>query len=244
MTKVVAFGCAHNPLTRPEAWASLTKLVRAEKPDVIVNLGDWFDADGASVHPEEHDWTLEDEYEAAANQSKELRQIVKGKVVRLIWCLGNHDDNIQTRDPRRVPKKLRSLVHWNASKFADEFQKWRQIPYTKAAAGHYKLGPIVFFHGYDCGVTSDETEAVQMALHAGARPGLLMVRAHTHSPIEPRQVMWNNSTPMPWHYANVGTLGPLKPRYAQRRNTMMWGAAALVATIERGAKWTAEIQRF
>lgn len=240
--KVVAFGCAHAPFTRRDAFAWLISVIRREKPTHVVNLGDWLEAAPASVHPDEHGHTLEDEYRVAASQSSQIRKAAPRAV--LTWMLGNHDDNLQIKDARRIPKPLREALHWNNSRaFGDEFRLWKQVPYEKSKHGCFHLGPVTFLHGYDCGQNTDQREAIEFAGMTGWQPGRLFVRAHTHRPVKVTQCQLNNNTLLPWWFANVGTLGPLKPQYAKRRNTTRWGAGCLVAEVN-GWEWKAEIKEF
>lgn len=241
VTKVVAFSCVHAPFTRKDAWAWLLQIIRTEKPQVVVNLGDWLEADAASVHPDEHEHSLIDEYRFAASQSEQIRKAAPK--AKLVWLLGNHDDNLQIKDARRIPRKVREAAHWNNSAWGEEFKRWKQISYEKSKYGCHHEGPITFYHGYDCGQNTDQREAIEFAGMTGWQPGRLFVRGHTHRPVRVSQCLLNQNTPLPWWYANVGTLGPLKPQYAKRRNTMRWGAGCLVATVD-GWKWTAEVREF
>lgn len=240
VTKVVAFSCVHAPFTRKDAFAWLISVIRREKPTHIVNLGDWMEGDAASVHANENIHTIEDEYEAATSQSVQIHKAAPK--AKLVWLLGNHDDNIQSCDPRRIPKKFRGAVHWSRSMYRDEFARWEQVPYEKSKRGTYQHGPIVFYHGYDAGANTDQREAMQFCRLTGWQAGRLFVRGHTHSP-EPVTQCRYGSVRFPWWYCNVGTLGPMKPMYARRRCTANWGAGCLVATIA-GWKWTAEVREF
>lgn len=240
--KVVAFSCLHSPFTRRDAFAWLISIIRKERPTHIVNLGDWLEADAASVHPDEHQHTLDDEYRVAASQSAQIRKAAPK--ASLTWLLGNHDDNLQIKDARRIPKQLREALHWNNSRaYGDEFRAWKQVPYEKSKHGCIHIGPITLLHGFDCGQNADQREAIEFAMMTGGQPGRLFVRGHTHRPVRVTQCQWNANTLLPWWYANVGTLGPLKPQYAMRRNTTRWGAACLVAEV-KGWKWTAEVREF
>lgn len=239
--KIIAFGCMHSPFTRRDIFNQVLAIIRKERPNVIVNLGDWLEANAASVHPDEHEHTLTDEYRIAAGQSVLIRRAAPK--ARLVWLLGNHDDNLQIKDARRIPKAVREAIHWNNDRlYGDEFKRWKQVPYEKSKHGCHHEGPITFYHGYDAGVNTDQRESIEFCMMTGAQPGRLFVRAHTHRPCEVTQAKWNHNTPLPWHYANVGTLAGLKPQYAKRRNTMMWGAGILVAEY-CGWKWKAEVRR-
>ena len=103
------------------------------KPHVVVCLGDLFDASAASVHPDEVKHTLLDEYAVASNFLEQIRRVSPTNA-SFVWTLGNHDDNIQRCDPRRIPEGLRDIVNWNNTRiYGDEFRKWKQYPYEKGA---------------------------------------------------------------------------------------------------------------
>lgn len=152
----------------------------------------------------------------------ELEGVCRKRTSRT-WLLGNHDDNLQTCDPRRIPPALRSSLNWNTDKdYGDTFRRWRQVPYTKSLGGLVRIGQVVFSHGWDAGNLSNQTEAIQAQNLLGGRPHLLCVRGHTHRPLQPTQVM-RGQIPLPLWCANTGHLGPPQPHYMQRKDTSRWG---------------------
>jgi predicted phosphodiesterase len=196
----------------------------------FVHCGDLLEAAAASVHAGEHDHTLADEFEHASNFLRSIREALP-KGCRLIWMNGNHDDNIFKRDPRRIPKALRDMIEINQR-------------------GQVQIGQVVFFHGFDAGQTSDELEALQFNNITGGHSHRLFVRGHTHRPVPPTQCYRTRKVPLPYWYANVGTLGPLTPEWASRMDTSAWGAACLIAETKTGRpnrlcskNWNAELVR-
>ena len=170
---------------------------------------------------------------------------------RLIWMNGNHDDNIFKRDPRRIPKALRDMIEIGRDSRWPEFSKWAQYPYAKNQRGQVQIGQVVFFHGFDAGQTSDELEALQFNNITGGHSHRLFVRGHTHRPVPPTQCYRTRKVPLPYWYANVGTLGPLTPDWASRMDTSAWGAACLIAETKTdrpnrlcAKNWEAELVRF
>ena len=245
-----AFSCAHAPFEREESvdWLLGQLEDLKPRPQYLFNLGDLFESDAASVWPNDYDHTLEDEYRHAAHMSARVRLAVPYRC-KYVWMLGNHDDNLQTNDKRRVPKALRPVIHWNVHKeFYKEFQRWEQIPYIKSRKGCYTLGQVTFTHGFDCGVNSDELEALQFSYLLGGMPSTLVVRGHTHRPVPVTQCFRTKTVPLPYYYANVGTMGPLQPQYMSRKSAIMWGPGLLVGESDteydpRGGKqWTAELR--
>jgi predicted MPP superfamily phosphohydrolase len=122
--RAAAFSCVHAPFFDKEAQRWLNQKVSGLKLDYLICLGDLLEADAASVHPGESEHSLEHEYQSAAGFLTGAREAADNDRCQFIWLLGNHDANIQKRDPRRVPKPLRSLLDWN--KHNAEFAKWRQ----------------------------------------------------------------------------------------------------------------------
>ena len=245
-----AFSCAHCPFENPDSvdWVLGQLADLKPRPRYLFNLGDLFEAETASVWPQKSPHSLADEYEHAARFSARVREVVPYRC-KYVWMLGNHDDNLQTNDPRRVPSGLRPVIHWNVHKdYHKEFLKWRQIPYVKTIEGTFTLGQVVFAHGFDYGVTSDELESLQIQYMSGGTPHMLVVRGHTHRPKPVAQCYRTKVVPLHCWFANVGTLGPLNPPYMARRSTIMWGPGLLVgeSVMEYdpagGKQWTAELR--
>jgi UDP-2,3-diacylglucosamine pyrophosphatase LpxH len=224
--KFAAISCVHVPHQSEEAKEWLLTRLQELKPTHFILLGDLFDASAVSVHNDEFYQSLEEEYEAGSKYLSDIRSVLD-QSTKLVWCLGNHDDNIQTKDPRRTNVGQRSLLHWNKHReYGDEFLRWKQIPYEKSAKGIYRLGPIRFYHGFDVGANSDELETLQMAYAIKDQAYSLWIRGHTHRPTE--RIMQCRRTQrilIPWFYANAGTMGPLNPDYMLRKDSSRWGRA-------------------
>jgi len=224
-----ACSCFHTPFQSEESVSWMLGKLEEFQPTTFVCCGDLFDASAVSVHPHEYEHALEVEFEEGSSILKRIMAVIPK--ANYVWCLGNHDDNIRVSDPRRSPYQLRSLLNWNNHReFGETFLKWNQIPYRKDTRGVYKLGNnVCFSHGYDAGVNSDELETLQLAMITGGQAWKLFVRGHTHRPTS--HVMQCHKTkriPLPWYYANVGTMGPLKPDYMKRKDSSQWGAGMIV----------------
>ncbi len=237
--RIVAFGCVHAPHSPEHALAFAVNVVKHAKPTHIVCTGDLFEAAAASVHNEEHEHDLIDEYETAAAFLERIHAVAPRAEKH--WTLGNHDDNLLAADRRRVPKPLRRAVEWNHSAYRKTFEQWQARPHTKDKAGVAIIGPVHVYHGFRCGRNSDNIEAVEMAMICRAPYDALMIRSHTHQPLYPTRCEMN-SADLPWWYLNVGTLGPLRPEYAKKRNTQRWGHAVAVVEVN-GSKWNATLER-
>jgi predicted phosphodiesterase len=248
--KFAAISCVHSPIYNKDSQNWLLNQLEGEDLTHFVFLGDLFDSSAASVHNDSSDHTLLDEYKSASDYLSKIRKILPKKV-KLVWILGNHDDNIQANDERRIPSDLRSLVHWNSCKeFSQEFLKWKQIPYIKSKKGCYQLGQIIFYHGFDCGANSDELEGLQMAYACGGSSWRLTVRGHTHRTIDVTQAKRSTKILLPHHYANVGSigLGHEQPDYMKRKDVILWNAGILFGECKtsknsrlKSREWDAEL---
>jgi hypothetical protein len=161
--------------------------------------------------------------------------------------MGNHDDNLKSQDPRRIPRALRAVADFmHAEPFAAEARRWHWTPYVKGKRGCVEIGPVVATHGFDVGQNSDELEALQFMNATGGAPHRLFIRGHTHRPVPPTQCRRTKSIPLPWWYANAGTCGPLEPGWMSRRDTSQWGSAIIVVDVlerqrVRGRAWDARL---
>lgn len=249
--KIAAISCSHAPFTPPETerWI-LDTLANVEGLTHFGHLGDVFEGAAASVHANEYSHTLSDEFDAAASFLKNIRSVLPHDCKKWINT-GNHDDNIMVSDPRRIPKSLRSMVHWsNHPEFSEEAGNWQWLPYSKDKRAIYRVGQVHFWHGFDAGGNSDELEGLQMIAHSGWIPHSLAVRGHTHRPVPPTQAKRTARIPLPYYYANVGTCGPLSPDWAARKDRSQWGAAIIVVEAKwdkpshlSGKCWDAELIR-
>ncbi len=218
-----AVSCVHCPHAPQSVLDWVKGRLEEIKPTHFIMLGDLFDATSASVHPNDTVEDLEVEFEHGANVLSQLRGALP-VASKLIWTLGNHDDNIITEDPRRTPRALRSLLHWNNHyEFGGEFRKWKQIPYKKNPKGIYRLGPCRFFHGFRAAVNSNELETLEMRESINDQANTFWIRGHTHKPVPPTQCRKTQGILLPWWYANAGTIGPLDPPYMDRKNSSQWG---------------------
>lgn len=244
-----ACSCFHVPFQNDDSIDWMLSRLADIQPDNFVMLGDLFDASAVSVHPHEYEHALEYEYEQGALILQRIMGVIPN--ANYVWCLGNHDDNIKASDPRRSPYQLRSLMNWNNHhEFGRTFLHWNQIPYRKDTRGVYKLGQVCFSHGYDAGVNSDELETLQLAMFTGGQAWRLFIRGHTHRPTPNiMQCCRTKRIPLPWYYANAGTLGPLSPDYMKRKDSSQWGAGIVVGETNTHsprrasrAEWDAHVE--
>jgi len=220
--KVIAWGCTHLPVHDEDTRQWRLERIRQEQPDYVINLGDWLDADGASRWPNEHEWTLADEYRWLAKDAGDIAKASPKS--QKVWLLGNHDDNL--RAPNRIPKKLREVCSWEQNLEVHEaIRDWTVVPYSERH--YYRLGQVTFRHGCNAGTNCDRNAAL---LHGVANG--LVIGAHTHAPVQPTQVVLPGKIPLPYWYANVGCGADWdKMEYVSRSNIALWGHAIAVAHV-------------
>ena len=243
-----AISCLHAPFGnyRSIGWCLDTLANLKPRPRKLFYLGDLFNADSASVHADTTAHSLESEYEDGATFFAGLREAIPYRC-EYIWLRGNHEDNILRADARRVDPRHHSLLHWNKSPFADEFRRWKQLPYIKSSNGCYQLGQVILTHGFDVGVNSDELESLQFVHILGGFSHRLCVRGHTHSPVGVTRATRTRTVPLDNWYCNVGTLGPTQPHYMTRKAAFRWGPAICYGdavtrpNYNRGKQWNATI---
>lgn len=230
IAKIAAISCTHCPFA-PEStieWI-LSNLSKEKGLTHFVHCGDVVEGAAASVHANEYEHSLEDEFESAATLLRRIREVLPDKC-KLVVTTGNHDDNLIVKDPRRIPKQLRSLVDWRRHpEFGAEAQHWEWLPYVKDKRGLFRVGQVHIWHGFDAGQASDELEGLQMIAQGGWIPHSLAVRGHTHRPSPPTQCKRTAKIPLPYYHCNVGTCGPLSPEWAQRKDRSQWGSGLLIA---------------
>lgn len=249
--RIAVLSCTHAPFTPPETvgWV-LDTISNLKDLTHIVHLGDVFEASAASVHPNEATHTLFDEYEHAAGFLDSLREAVPQRCAKVV-CMGNHDDNLQAADPRRVPAQLRAAVSFlESGSYGSSFRRWSWLPYRKGPECVFRVGQVLLFHGFDAGVNSDELEGLQVANLMGGHSHVLTVRGHTHRPLPPTQARRTSRIPLPFWHMNVGTCGPLNPSWMSRKDTSQWGAGLAIIEAARdpdrsvpSPQWSAELLR-
>jgi len=204
----------------------------------LVHLGDVVDASGASVHaddPTTH--TLYEEFTIASEMLRKIRTAV-GSDTEFIMLDGNHDDNLQRPDSRRVPKDFRDLCNPRRMEgVKDEFNLWKHIPYRHGKIGTYRLGNIIFAHGFSAGANSGDLEAITLANEChGMLANQLVIRGHTHRPLPPTQCKRSARIKLPLWYANAGYLafgeGNKRHPYTYRFSVAEWKHACIIGETQ------------
>jgi len=252
--RFAAISCTHCPYQSEKAIGKLLAGLRSRKQLThFIHLGDVVDAEAASVHNDDpSDHSLYDEFCVAADMLRRIREALPSDC-KLVLLDGNHDDNIQRPDSRRIKRDLRDICNPRLMYgVADEYNRWKHVPYRHGARGCYQLGAVIFAHGFAAGANSDELESIQLAMACGGHAHRLIVRGHTHRPVPPTQCKRTARVKLPWHYANVGYMAfESRPDYTNRFDIQQWGRACLIGETKVGRAdrlganaWHAELIHF
>lgn len=245
--RFLAYSCKHVPLHDESAINWLCQRISEHKPEYLIDLGDGIEADAALRWKDqsEHHWSLADEYAAHCRVLKTLREAA-AKTTTCVYLPGNHDDNIVAAG--RICPKLRELVDWRSPKNQPELAHWTigaQYKHCRTR-GAYRIGQVVFAHGYECSSNSDESQALYFANEYG-----LFVSGHTHRPTPGiMQARRTASLPLRYWYANVGCMRTMDASYMDRKRKMLWGQAIVVGDAEPiksprvGRRWSAHVETY
>lgn len=219
----LAFSCPHCPLEDKEAIDWLIGEIGERKPNVIVHLGDGHEADSASRWPSEYSWTLAEEFKSHDDLLGRIRGAHPG--ARRVFLPGNHDANIQAIG--RIDKKLRDLCDYRDRE--PELKHWEQPAeyiYDRYK-GVFRLGQVTFAHGYESGVGADEIQSITLGVPYG-----LYVGGHTHKPLPVTQAKRTSAIPLPFWFANAGTMRDIwDVPYMERKRRHQWGQATVIGEV-------------
>ena len=226
-TKWLALSCSHAPLQDNETIDIICERIKEYKPDVIIHLGDLFEADSASKWGSEYSWTYEDElYEGCEMVLKKLRE---ANTDAECWFLpGNHDENL--REEGRFDRKIRDSLDWNAPQYTtsgiwlnEELKNWSiKTGYEDSRKGVTRIGAVSFCHGFRANRNADVYHAKKYAWENG-----LMVSGHLHRPTigNPRNAGMNDTDISYKWYLNAGCTRQMDCNYMLRKNQHSWGHA-------------------
>lgn len=240
--KVACVSDTHCPFEDKKAVDWALGVVREFGPDYFVFLGDLIEAGAASRFDNEYSHDFRDEQRSGARILDRMRDA--GGDAERIWCWGNHDGH--SSDPGRIDKALRSAVHFNNCEWRASYLAWKQIPFDFGPNGVFQLGQVGFWHCHD---GAEDTNTIKINNACGGHAHRLWIGGHTHRPHGPTQVMKSKAVPLPLWYANTGTLGPRRPRWAHRQDTSMWGPAVALVELSMGracqpsANWSCHVER-
>lgn len=250
VVKIVAFSCTHCPVQDKQAIKWLCSQIADFKPDVLVHLGDWMEADAASRWPSEETYSLEEEIAEADRVAVEIHDAAPE--AERVWLLGNHDKNIL--DKGRIDGKVRSMCDFRRPQFDDSGEQINKnlLGWKIVADYHYcrtrgvvRFGQVTLAHGYEAGTKADENHSVLLGCPMG-----LYVGGHTHRPTHVTQAIKSAGVPLPYWYANAGCLRDLSPHYMRRQRGFQWGHGCVLIeadtrvgphkSLRMSRRWTAE----
>jgi len=245
--KFAALSCLHAPITHKGYFEWVLKQLEEFKPDVFVNLGDWYEGLAGTRHARDprHNWTLMDEHRHVEAQARAINEVIPN--AHKVWLAGNHDDNAFGIHADRIPPDLREVACWRANAGVSEaLSRWHVIDEYKHGTRWY-LGSVSFGHG--CPVT--DASAKDEAYTYGVPYGL-DIRGHTHRPERVTQCRERKAL-LPYWYANPGCGADWeKMHYMDRQSKVLWGRGMVVGEclangLKEGRKayaarnWDAEV---
>lgn len=244
--KFVAVSCLHAPITSEAYFNWLLRLLEEVKPDIFINLGDWYESKPSKKWPSWSDekWTMIDEHKAVARQANEINARVPGQK---IWLYGNHDSSSFCDLPDRLADDVRPSLHWRENKDANPaLDGWRIVE----EYGHrvsLRLGQMTFQHG--CGQRINEKKAGYLY----GVPYGLYVCGHSHAP-KPITQATDGEVRLPYWFGNTGCGADYHRMHYMDRNSMAsWGRGAIVGEVSDSSvsnskafygspQWSAELR--
>jgi predicted phosphodiesterase len=220
--KWLAFSCPHCPLQDDEAVEFVVQQIEWHRPDVVVHLGDGHEMASAARWNNEERFGLASEFTAHLALLRKIRQAAGD--ARLIFLPGNHDANLLAVD--RIDPRYRGLLDYRYWEGA-ELRHWEQpceYVYDRDR-GAVRLGQVTFSHGYECNQSSDEMQSITLG-----NPYGLFVSGHTHRPLPVTQAGKTKAVPLPYWYANAGTIRDIVDSavYMTRKRRHLWGQAVVI----------------
>jgi predicted phosphodiesterase len=245
-TRFLCFSCLHAPITHSGYFDWLLGQIEEHKPDVIVNLGDWYEGLVAKRFTtyDSEDWTCEDEHEAVGLQASAINKVAPK--AKKVWIWGNHDDNLFGNQPDRLPKGVRSLIKYTKHvSVAEPLKDW-SIRDRYDHREKFRLGPVTFQHGCAHSASAEKDGAYLYGVPYG-----LYVQGHTHRPLPVTQAR-ERKVNMAYWYANPGCgMDWDKANYMARNSMALWGRGCIVGdtagahqhrTAYASKQWDAELR--
>jgi predicted phosphodiesterase len=226
------------------------------KPNVVVCLGDLFEAGAASKWSKENTAELIEEYEKGNDVLKRIRLVNPN--AKYVFLEGNHDANINAEG--RLPADLRDLTNYLRPQFKETtkdtfvqvnselLNEWNHSTrYIKhRVKGCFRIGAVCFAHGFEAGTNSDELEAIYWSQYWANG---LVVRGHTHRPTvgSPRRSEKTKKLQLPFYYLNAGCSCDMSAMtYMNRNDRSKWGNGFVFGSCQEiksprlSKTWTAE----
>ena len=211
----LAFGCVHRPFHDPEAVNWLVEQIRDRQPDVLVCLGDLFDANCLGAFEDNDTTTLEQEYDSTSELLAQIRD-AHPKAKQRVWLSGNHEQRMF----RLVHERVAGVLDYK--KRIAEAKRWKHFEYIYSPKHCFSIGQLTFYHGFETGRQKVKSESVKLGVPFGCT-----ISAHTHRPFPVHRISWG-VTPLPFWHLNVGTLMKEGIRYMEQKDDSLWGQGCAV----------------
>jgi len=157
----------HVPYHHKVAWDLTLRIIKTEKPAVVVQLGDFGDFEAVASHPKKFGRKLafDDELAACRKEMKRL-QVACGDA-KLVVLQGNHEERFERYIAHNAPHA--ETVQPSARKLLGLRSKDVWVPYRS----HWKLGKVLFLHDVGHSGKNATTQTLDAV-------GSCVVHGHTH----------------------------------------------------------------
>ena len=165
-------------------------------------------------------------YESHNEIMKEIR--LAAPDARRIFLPGNHEWRLFKP---QVPEQIRTALHWKTHE-PELRDHWEHpVQYLNCRhRGVFRLGQVVFNHGFAVSASSVKKETCTLAREWG-----LYVHGHLHratQPGPPERVQMTANWLGNWWRANPGCMRDLKPAYMGQLDSSAWSQGAVIGRAQ------------
>jgi len=216
MKSFIAFSCSHFPFEHKPTINRILNEIQDRQPDVVVHLGDLIEADAASQWGSEVSHSLQDEFDGANGFLQDL--LDASPKAEHVFMMGNHDFNLE--NPGRIDKRIRSLCGFKRNLPALKSFKVYDYAYNRRAV--HRIGQVSFYHGNECGASSDEAQSIILGVPYG-----LGISGHTHRGTPVTQAR-KGQIPLPYWSANAGCSREFDCDFMLQKRQFRWSHGMVV----------------
>lgn len=142
--RVFVISDTHFPFHSKSAYANMMRIIKIEKPDAVVQIGDLLDQYVFSKYSKKAGITPKDDIvkglEAAAKMWSDIKKLFPK--AKLYQILGNHDLRLAKRIAERIPE-LAEIYS-----FIDDKYRFPGVKVMKSDRDYLKLDGVVYCHGW------------------------------------------------------------------------------------------------